>query len=206
MNIGIVDSPCGNVFSVENSLDYLGFEYSILKKKSDFLDIQKIILPGVGNFNFLSNFLKEKKLLDCLKQFIQSNGHFLGICLGSQILCNKSEEDNLFSSGLSVLDCNVLNLKKKNYNLIPNMGWGRLNWKVDKIFNKEIKFNNFYFCHSFYIDSPTKNIIATLGQEKIPVIVKHKNAFGVQFHPEKSGRNGLNFIENFLEWKEQVFV
>ena len=110
MNIGIVDSPCGNVFSVENSLDYLGFEYSILKKKSDFLDIQKIILPGVGNFNFLSNFLKEKKLLDCLKQFIQSNGHFLGICLGSQILCNKSEEDNLFSSGLSVLDCNVLNV------------------------------------------------------------------------------------------------
>lgn len=202
MNIGIIDSPCGNVFSVESSLEYLGFEYSILKKKNDFSGIQKIILPGVGNFSFLSEFLIERNLINCLSKFIQNKGHFLGICLGSQILCKRSEEDNLFSEGLSFLNCNVLHLNKKKFNLIPNMGWGKLSWKVDRIFNKEIKFNNFYFCHSYYINSPTKNIVATLGQEKIPVIVKYKNAFGVQFHPEKSGKNGLNFIESFLEWKE----
>ena len=202
MNIGIIDSPCGNVFSVESSLEYLGFEYSILKKKNDFLGIQKIILPGVGNFHFLSDFLIEKNLHNCLIKFIQNKGHFLGICLGSQILCKRSEEDSLFSEGLSLINCNVLHLKKKKFNLIPNMGWGNLSWKVDRIFNKEVKFNNFYFCHSYYINSPAKNIVATLGQENIPVIVKYKNAFGVQFHPEKSGKNGLNFIESFLEWKE----
>ena len=202
MIIGVVDSPCGNVFSIKNALDYLGFEYTIIKKKEDFFKVSKLILPGVGNFGYLNNYLKEKEIFDSIHNHIKSNGHFLGICLGSQILCNRSEEDKMVSKGLSFINCDVINLKRKNNKmLIPNMGWSKLEWQNNKIFGGEIKHNSFYYCHTFFMNSPKKNIIATLGFEKIPVIVRHLNAFGVQFHPEKSGKNGLSFIEKFVDWK-----
>ena len=202
MNIGVIDSPCGNVFSIQNALDYLGFDFFLIKQKKDFLNVKKLILPGVGNFGYLNNYLKEKEIFDSIHNHINTNGHFLGICLGSQILCNRSEEDKMVSKGLSFINCDVLNLKRKNKEmLIPNMGWNKLDWGKKQIFGDETKLNNFYFCHTYFMNSPKKNIIATIGSEQIPVIVKHLNAFGVQFHPEKSGKNGLLFIEKFLEWE-----
>ena len=174
MNVGVIDSPCSNVFSIQNALDYLGFDYFLISEKQHFLKVDKLILPGVGNFGYLINHLKQKKLFDLIYNHINTGGHFLGICLGSQILCKKSEEDSMTAEGLSLINCDVLNLKRKNREmLVPNMGWNKLEWLNNKIFGEEIKQNSFYFCHTYFMNSPKKNIVATVGLEKIPVIVKH---------------------------------
>ena len=175
----------------------------LISEKQHFLKVDKLILPGVGNFGYLINHLKQKKLFDLIYIIILIQvGIFLEFVLGSQILCKKSEEDSMTAEGLSLINCDVLNLKRKNREMLLkfNMGWNKLEWLNNKIFGEEIKQNSFYFCHTYFMNSPKKNIVATVGLEKIPVIVKHLNGFGVQFHPEKSGKNGLSFIEKFLDW------
>ena len=204
MKIAIVKCPSSNFLSVKNAIEELGFEYLIAEKPKDLKFASKIILPGVGNFKYVNSFLKQNRLMEIIDKKIQEGTHYLGICLGMQLMCNFSTEGGSKNKGFGWVDGYVeeLNPSSNNY-LVPNMGWSKVKWKNNKIFNKkEIKYDNFYFCHSFHAVGIKKKVLATTNfEENITAAIKYKNAIGVQFHPEKSGNKGLKFIEDFLLWK-----
>ena len=205
--IGILDYGSGNLFSISNALKKLNFKYKFIKEKKDFKLSTAIILPGVGSYKACMKKLEKKKFVESIYDYVESDGKLIGICLGMQMLLENSEEDG-FYSGLKLLKGNVkyLNNQKmynnQNYS-IPNMGWSKifinkpLNSKVFIEFNK----NEFYFAHSLACQiSEKKYQIAKskFGNFEFCSIFKKDKIYGLQFHPEKSGANGLKMLKYIL--------
>ncbi|MBE5105528.1 imidazole glycerol phosphate synthase subunit HisH [Bacillus thuringiensis] len=194
--IAIIDYGMGNIRSVEQALKYVGVGYIVTDDKEEILRSDGVILPGVGAFPKAMDVLEEKGLVQVLKEVGNSGKPFLGICLGMQLLFEKSEE---------LKDCNGLSLlpgvirKLKVPYKIPHMGWNELKKEGEIALWNGIEDGSFvYYVHSYYADCP-KEIVYGASEYgvKVPGFVAKGNIFGAQFHPEKSGAIGMHILKNF---------
>lgn len=202
--IAIIDYGMGNLKSVANTLDYLGYEYIITNSEESIKEAEKLILPGVGAFNLAMQNLIRLNLINILNiEVITNNKPILGICLGMQLMAIDSTEYG-HTKGLGWLNGNVIEFDLKDKNLkVPHMGWNEIKLKKNdsKLFNRISDNTNFYFVHSYHFVTNDVNIIeatCNYGYEFV-CAVSNDNIFATQFHPEKSQDNGLDVISNFLK-------
>lgn len=200
--IVILDYGIGNVQSVRNALKYLGNKSQITNNPEVISSATHLILPGVGAFADGMRGLKKYNLIELLtKQVLIKNKFFLGICLGMQLLGDESEEDPE-AKGLSFIKGQVcrFNINEKKFR-VPHIGWNsvRVN-KNSKLFMGIVN-PEFYFVHSYFLKPENKDDIVGICEygEKFCCAVERDNIFGVQFHPEKSQREGLAVLKNFVE-------
>jgi glutamine amidotransferase len=201
--IVILDYQMGNIFSIEKILKSLGKTPIVSNKREIILSADKIILPGVGHFSNAMNNLKKMNLIEPLNFFaLEKKKPILGICLGMQLMAEKSEEGD--ANGLGWIDAIVKKFSinnKLNYK-VPQMGWNTINIKKESLLMKNIPDNSeFYFIHSYYVDCRNEeDILNTTKYESNFVSATQKNnIFGVQYHPEKSHDSGKQVVKNFLE-------
>tara|TARA_B100000886_G_scaffold335433_1_gene292499 strand:+ start:520 stop:1131 length:612 start_codon:yes stop_codon:yes gene_type:complete len=202
MQIGVVDYGASNIFSVLRALSYLGAKAKVISKQEDLKSIDKIILPGQGSMGSCVENLKKRNLFDSLKHSLAEKP-YLGICLGLQVLFSVSEESS-DSEGMNIFSEKVERFSENENIKIPHMGWNQVIFKEDHFVNRNIpNASNFYFVHSFASKELKKeNVLAeTIHGELFNSAVIQDNIIGVQFHPEKSGTEGLKFLENFIGWK-----
>tara|TARA_Y100000748_G_scaffold302045_1_gene303444 strand:- start:2490 stop:3101 length:612 start_codon:yes stop_codon:yes gene_type:complete len=200
IDVCILDYGSGNVSSVFNLVDYLGYKVKISNKEKDLINSSHIILPGVGSFGGSMKKINSKIPTDLLKeQLFLKNKPFLGICVGMQVLSERGYEFGE-NDGLSIIKGSVEKLDCKNFP-VPHIGWNEIKiQKQSELFKNMQEINDFYFVHSFeFKASDTNNIISTTnyGNDFVSAVQK-ENIFGVQFHPEKSQKAGQLLIKNFL--------
>lgn len=197
--IGIIDYGMGNLRSVENALCKLGREYIITSDKNVLDQCERLILPGVGAFGDCAENLKKAGLFDWIRESAQKGKPLLGICLGMQMLFEDSEE-KVMHEGLCLLKGHVRFMEDTSVS-IPEIGWNEL------VFAKKLPIDlsprpYVYYVHSYYAqDVDPEDLVAysEYGNMKITGIVKKGNIMGCQFHPEKSGRDGLKILQHFTE-------
>ena len=198
--IGIINYGVGNLQSVKNSLDFLNISNIIVDKPADIKKCAKLILPGVGAFGPAIEKLNESGFTEKILSFSHQKKPILGLCLGMQLLFDKSLENGAHK-GLGLIKGDVLPLNKKVKKLpIPLIGWNNVKKNKESLLINGInKDATFYFVHSFYC-KPNSNsaIIATTNYGiNFASIVGQNNIFGCQFHPEKSQSAGLQLLKNF---------
>ncbi len=198
--VGILFYEVGNLKSVANALNKIGYEFQYINKVNEIKNFKKIILPGVGSFAEAKKAIKKKGFDDGLKQFIENDDNsLLGICLGMQLLLDKSLEF-FETSGLSLISGEVTRISDKQL-CIPNIGWCEVETRQSSLLLNNFKKKElcFYFAHSFFCNVKDKDtIVANLKiSKKINAILQKKNIYGCQFHPEKSQTSGLKFLKNF---------
>lgn len=197
--IGVVYYNMGNIASVINAIAVLGFECEIIKHPDKISSFDKIILPGVGAFPDAMNHLKEESLDEAIKEHAKTKPIF-GVCLGMQLLFDKSYEHNE-TNGLGLISGEVVRFQEEISGKIPQMGWNKINIKQDSILVKELPDNHLYFVHSYYVVPKDINtVVATTNYGvEFASIVQKDNIYGIQPHPEKSSNCGLKILKNFLE-------
>ncbi len=200
--IAIIDYGCGNLFSLSSSLESLGIECKITSDKTEIESADKIILPGVGAFADAAKKLRESGLGELVCELAAKGKPILGICLGMQMLFEKSFEYGAHM-GLGLIKGYVGPLEGQLPAglKIPHMGWNKLNLaKGDPIFKYTQPGDYMYFVHSFYARNCVENTLAFAEYGvAVPAIVKNGNVYGMQFHPEKSGAKGLALLKAFSE-------
>jgi imidazole glycerol phosphate synthase glutamine amidotransferase subunit len=191
--IAIINYGAGNLINVKNMLDYIGVESIITSNSEDVNSASKVILPGVCAFGYLMENLKQKKLDTAIKESINSGKPFLGICIGFQALFEESEED----SGVQGLCVFKGKVKKLRQGKVPHTGWNNVRM-VKSSSNFESGFA--YFNHSFCPEPEDKEIILFKTNYYVDFCsgVQNDNVVGVQFHPERSGKWGINFYKKWL--------
>ena len=200
--IAIVDYGLGNVKAFQNVFNRLRIQNSIVKNRETLQDVKKIILPGVGSFDNAMNLLNKSGMRETLDRLVlEDNVPVLGVCVGMQIMAKSSEEGS--SPGLGWINAHVKKFSQgdeKPVLRLPHMGWNSIIQKSDSDLLVGItRESYFYFLHSFYF----KNVIgsetlATTNYSKLfTSIVRSKNIYGVQFHPEKSHDAGVQLLKNY---------
>lgn len=189
----IVDYEAGNLRSVANMLTFLEVPFEITSDKDKIIKAERIIFPGQGHFGQAMNNLEKKGLVGAIRQACDKGIPFLGICIGLQILFEKSEEAQGVS-GLGILEGEV---KRFTVGKIPQIGWNKV---IPTENNSFIKEDYFYYVNSYYVQPKSTDIISayTDYNGKFCAAVEKKNIAAVQFHPEKSSNAGLNFFKNWL--------
>jgi len=199
--IAIVDYGMGNIHSVKKVIDSFALKYLIAQKGSDLEQAEKIILPGVGAFADAMKELKQRKLDTAIIEQIKHKKPFLGICLGMQLLFERSDEAEGVA-GLRVFAGRVKKLSNLGGLRIPHIGWNQLKKVSPECpLLKDIPDNAYvYFCHSYYAEVRDKEVIAATTDYGINFtsLIGKGNVFAVQFHPEKSQSVGIKILENFL--------
>ena len=192
MKVAIVNYNAGNVESVKNALNRLNVEPVLTDDAEVLSSADKVIFPGVGEASSAMRFLREKRLDETIINLTQP---VLGICLGMQLLCEFSEENDTKCLGL--LPYKVRKFESEDLK-IPQMGWNNIfNLKTDLF--KNIAENSYvYFVHSFYVESGNETIASCDYSVKFSAAIHYKNFYAVQFHAEKSGEIGEKILENFL--------
>lgn len=204
--ITIIDYGMGNLKSVYNALGYLNIDCEITNNREKIEKAGKIILPGVGAFKDAMKNLEVRGLDKLIVKKAEEGIPILGICLGMQLLFDKSYEGGEFE-GLSIIEGEIKkldnNILEKEKVKIPHIGWNNLRIKKVSPILKGINENEFvYFVHSYYgaVKNKEDLISETIyGTNKIAAVVGNNNVFGTQFHPEKSGEVGLKILKNFGE-------
>lgn len=205
--ITIIKYKSGNISSIINMLNYLGyFNIKYSSNHDDIIKSDALILPGVGNFDYAIENLHKENIFNLIKNEVKKKKKFfLGICLGMQLIFNKSDEGNL--SGFNFLDGNVSSFQSLDSEIlknlkVPHIGWNRINFKSKNKLLKDINEDNrFYFAHSYFVKSKNEkvNTAETIYGINFPSVINYDNIFGVQFHPEKSLNNGKKIFNNFVE-------
>ena len=200
--IGVIDYGAGNLRSVCNSLKKLSVNSKLIRSPEDIKDISSIIFPGVGSFGDSSEQLKKQRLFDPIKSWLKEDRPFLGICIGFQMLFEKSDESPN-SDGFGIIPGKVVRFPEENPLKVPHMGWNEIKFKKssDPIWQGIKTSTHFYFVHSYYpepLESNSVSSITSYGLE-FASSVRRGNIFGTQFHPEKSQTAGLKLISNFLK-------
>ena len=197
--IGIIDYNTGNTGSIFKTLKKLECDIKIVKKPNDLNECSKIILPGVGSFKTAIKSLNKTKLDKKIISYYQSGKNIFAICLGMQILLNKSFEDGQFD-GLNLIPGNVIKIST-NKAPLPHIGWNKVisnnKQKFEKFLNKKF----FYFCHSYVCETQKKKIEKSFfryEKKKYISTLNSGNLYATQFHPELSGINGLKLLEWFV--------
>jgi glutamine amidotransferase len=201
--ITIVDYGMGNLGSIKNTFRRLNIEVNITSTPSDILKAERIILPGVGAFDQGIHNLKERGLLQALTTSVMNNQiPFLGICLGMQLLSNRSEEGK--KDGMGWIDADTVLFHFNNpddHRKIPHIGWNSLNLvRENSIVADVTPDDRFYFVHSYHISNIDNNLIigTTEYGYSFPSVIRQDNILGIQCHPERSHRSGLKILQNFM--------
>lgn len=197
--IAIIDYKCGNILSVKNIIKKAGYRSILTNNPIEIKNSDKIILPGVGSFDYGMKKLKELNLVSVIKNHVKKNKPLLGICLGMQLLTKSSEEG--LEKGLNLIDAEVLKFQVNKGYPIPHMGWNKIIVMKNNILLDKNKFNKFYFVHSYYVKCNSEKDILSFTDYNIKFVsaFQKNNIFGVQFHPEKSHKYGLSLIKNFIK-------
>ncbi len=197
--IAIIDYDAGNLKSVEKALKSLGQETIVSRDSSVIKAADKVILPGVGSFGDAMNNLDHFDLVDTIKDIAESGKPFLGICLGLQLLFERSDETP-GAEGLSILPGEILRIPPSDGLKIPHMGWNSIKIKDNaRLFNGVPDNSYVYFVHSYYLKASDEDIVAATTEYSthIHASVEKNNIFACQFHPEKSSDIGLRILNNF---------
>jgi imidazole glycerol-phosphate synthase subunit HisH len=209
----IIKSDFANLYSVQNALKSLGTQATISDDPAVIHRSDAVIFPGVGHFAQVKEDLDQRGLTPVIKNVAMSGKPFLGICLGMQILFDKSAEGEQTTEGLGLLEGEVVPIPPSKVDRIPHIGWNSLNLnqahKNDPIFNEQAE-TQVYFVHSFYcaVKEQEQVLASTELAEgfEVPVMVKKNNIYGMQFHPERSGQVGLKFLSNFVRLAQSIKV
>lgn len=193
MKVAIVKYNGGNVESVKNALNRLNIEPVLTDDAEQLSSADRVIFPGVGEASTAMNYLRQRNLAETIKNLVQP---VLGICLGMQLLCEFSEENE--TKCLGILPYNVRRFESETLK-IPQMGWNTISDLKSGLFTNVSENSYVYFVHSFYVESGKETIAACDYGVKFSAAVNYKNFYAVQFHAEKSGAVGERILENFLE-------
>lgn len=208
--IAIIDYGVGNLYSLSSSLKYIGLEAVVTKSADDLKKADKIILPGVGAFEDAIKKLKETGLVSTIEDEVSKGKYLLGICLGMQLLFEKSFEYGEHY-GLGFIKGEVVSIEEdlpwhrengRDQRLkVPHIGWNRLDIKKDDPLFKYINDKEYvYYVHSYYARGCEESVLASSNYDiEITGVVRNQNIYGTQFHPEKSGETGLNILRAFGE-------
>lgn len=199
--IAIIDYDAGNIRSVEKAVAFLGEEAVVTRDKESILHADKIILPGVGAFGDAMSKLKTYGLDVVIRQAVAENIPFLGICLGLQLLFERSEESEGVE-GLGILKGEVLRIPEAEGVKIPHIGWNSLRYpRKGRLFEGIPEESYVYFVHSYYLKAQEADIVTAETEygTLIHAAVEKDNVFACQFHPEKSSDTGLNILKNFIQ-------
>jgi len=197
MSIALIDYGMGNLTSVRNSLKCIGFDVKVVDQKEALFDFETLILPGVGAFAKAMERLNYSGMADAIKEAAQKGKRIVGICLGMQLLLEESHEFGNHK-GLGLIKGDVLPFEDKIDLRIPHMGWNET--KSTKPEFEELN-GDYYFVHSFYCNPKNeKNVLfkTTYGIEYCSGIVENNQIYGLQFHPEKSQKSGLELLKKIL--------
>jgi imidazole glycerol-phosphate synthase len=201
--ITLLDYGAGNVRSVINAVENLGEKVKIVEEIQDILSAEKMIFPGVGNFISMIRILQDKNYFEPIKEYLNSGRPFLGICLGLQALFEGSEEAP-GARGLGIFSGKV---KRFDIDLsVPHIGWNGINIKKpSRIFSGLTGMEKLYFVHSYHVVPDERQVILTTTDYGIEFVssVQKGNIVATQFHPEKSGKTGLQILKNFIETELQ---
>lgn len=204
--IVMIDYDAGNIKSVEKALLYLGQEAVITRDPEKILKADGVILPGVGAFGDAMEKLHTYGLVQVIRQCVQENKPFLGICLGLQLLFESSEESPGVE-GLGVLKGKVVRLPAETGLKIPHIGWNDLKFpNTGRLFQGIEEGTFVYFVHSYYLMAAEPDIVTATTEygTVIHASVEKGNIFACQFHPEKSSDTGLKILRNFVKVTEEA--
>lgn len=197
--IAIIDYDVGNIKNVYKAFKDLDLDVIVTADKELINKSSTIILPGVGAFKDAMDNLRKYDLVDCIKENVAAGKLIFGICLGMQLLFEKSYEDGEWE-GLGLLKGDIVRF---NGNLkVPHMGWNELIKTKDDELAKDIKDGEYvYFVHSYYLEAKNEDNVVfwTDYGTKVPAVVRQNNIIGMQFHPEKSGKTGMKLLRNIKE-------
>lgn len=199
--IAIIDYDAGNLKSVEKALIRLGEEAVVSRERETILEADKVILPGVGSFGDAMGKLREFGLDKVIYEVVEKGTPFLGICLGLQLLFERSDEAPGVE-GLGILKGEILRIPAYEGLKIPHMGWNSLELKNSGHLFEGLPQNPYvYFVHSYYLKADEEDIVkaSTWYSTEIHASVEKDNVFACQFHPEKSSDTGLQILKNFAE-------
>lgn len=197
MTVAIIDISLNNLNSVSAACDYFDLKTILTDDPKKILNSDAIILPGVGSYGTAMKNLKKKGTDQAIKEFYKSGKYIFGICLGMQLLFEKSEEFGK-NKGLSLIEGDVIKFNKNNKSpYIPYIGWNLIKLTKNKsiILDTSLNLKFMYFVHSFYCKPLNKKIISATtqyGELDYCSAISYQNIEAFQFHPEKSGKNGLN--------------
>ena len=200
--IAVIDYGVGNLYSLTASLRYIGADVKVTGDAEDLKAADKIILPGVGAFEDAIGKLRATGLVETLDKLVAEGKPMMGICLGMQLLFEKSYEYGEFD-GLGYIKGNIIPMRGRvSEDLkVPQIGWNALEIIKDDPLTKYLnEGDHVYFVHGYYASDCDESIVAQTEYDvKVPAIVRNGNVCGTQFHPEKSGNVGLSILKAFNE-------
>ena len=199
--IAIIDYDAGNIKSVEKALLLLGQDVVITGDREEILKADKVVLPGVGAFGDAMDNLRRTGLAQVIREVTDRGTPFLGICLGLQLLFERSDEAPGVD-GLGILEGEILRIPDKDGLKIPHMGWNSLHLENNGRLFRGIEEGSYvYFVHSYYLKAADERIVkaSTEYSTHIHASVEKGNVFACQFHPEKSSDVGIQILRNFVE-------
>lgn len=207
MKIAIVDYDMGNLHSVCKALEYAGAETVITHVPAELASADAIVLPGVGSFDPAVKKIRDRDLEQPLKDIIASGKPFLGICLGLQILFDRSDEGH--EAGLGIIPGSVRKFQPEPNLTIPQMGWNQLDLSQPNcpLWGQLDTTAWVYFDHSYYVEPSQSSVSAAMvthGSQTITAAIAQNNIMAVQFHPEKSSTTGLQILANFVRAAESI--
>lgn len=200
--IAIIDYDAGNIKSVEKAVIALGEEAVVTRDKEKLLAADKVILPGVGSFGDAMEKLKGYDLVDVIHEIVDKKTPFLGICLGLQLLFERSDESEGVE-GLGILKGEILRIPDAPGLKIPHIGWNSLKYPNEGTLFAGIPEDSYvYFVHSYYLKAEDESIVKATTEYStlIHASVEKDNVFACQFHPEKSSDVGMQILKNFLRF------
>ena len=192
MKIVIINYGAGNIQSIQFALERLNYKGVLSNNPQEILAADKIIFPGVGEASSAMKKLVESGLDSLITQLKQP---VLGICLGMQLMCKTTEEGN--TKGLGIFDTDVIKFSDKVK--VPQMGWNQIYNLKSSLFEGVLENEYMYLIHSFYVPNCPEAIAYTNYEKEYTTALKKNNFYGVQFHPEKSGKIGEQILSNFLK-------
>lgn len=196
----IIDYDAGNIRSVEKALLALSEEAVVTRDRDIILKADRVILPGVGAFGDAMEKLHNFGLVDVIKEVVENKTPFLGICLGLQLMFERSDE-SIGVEGLGLLKGEILRIPDASELKVPHIGWNSVYYPNKGMLFKGIPENSYvYFVHSYYLKAADENIVTAAAEYGITLhaSVEKDNVFACQFHPEKSSEVGLRILKNFI--------
>jgi glutamine amidotransferase len=193
MKVAIINYNAGNVQSVLFAMERLGIDATLTADHAQIRAADKVIFPGVGEANTTMNHLRQTGLDDLIRSLSQP---VLGICLGMQLLCDYSEEND--TQCLGIIPQHVRLFQAQNGEKVPHMGWNSIELAADSWLSPELEGEYAYFVHSYYVEKGPYTAASTNYCQPFTSVLRKDNFYATQFHPEKSGRVGEQILTDFL--------